>query len=196
MITRATLSTIEQGLPKYRSMLAGNAAFSPSSYESIATVSVSGSSVASITFSSIPNTYKHLQIRAFLVSSTSANNQFRFNGDGATNYTWHQMQGTGASVGTYNSTPTSNPPWGLNSGNSSYPMISIMDIFDYADTNKNTTIRTLSGNDGTGNTASTVGIYSSVWLSTSTVTSIVLTNDFGSTIAANSHFALYGIKSS
>lgn len=164
------------------------------SYESIATVTVSGSNVSSITFSSIPSTFTHLQIRAFLVSGLSANNQFRFNGDGGNNYTWHQIQGNGSAAGTYAANPTSTPPWGLNNGNSSFPMASIIDILDYANTNKYKTVRTLSGNDGTGDTASRIGLYSGAWMSTSAITSIALTNDFGSTIAPNSHFALYGIR--
>ena len=43
------------------SLLAGNAAYNPSSFESIATVTL-GSSGA-VTFSSIPSTYKALQLR-------------------------------------------------------------------------------------------------------------------------------------
>ena len=97
------------------------------SFESIATVTVSGSNVSSITFSSIPGTYTHLQIRAFMVSGLSANNQWRFNGDSGNNYTWHQLQGDGSGASVYASNPTSNPPWGLNSGNSSYPMVSIIE---------------------------------------------------------------------
>lgn len=174
-------------------MLAGNDAYIPSDFESIATVTVS-STVSSVTFSSIPSTYTHLQIRAFLVSGYSANNQFRINGDSGTNYTWHQIQGDGSGASAYASNPTSNPPWGLNNGNSSYPMASIIDILDYANTNKYKTVRTLSGNDGTGTTASRIGLYSSVWMNTSAITSISFYNDFGSTIAQYSHFALYGIK--
>jgi hypothetical protein len=163
------------------------------SFESIATVSVS-STVSSVTFSSIPSTYKHLQIRAVLISSLSANNQFQINGDTATNYTWHQMQGDGASNSAYASNPSSNPPWGLNAGSATYPMVSIIDILDYADTNKFKTVRTISGNPGPNNRAYRVGMYSGAWRSTSAVTSISFYNDFGSTIQANSHFALYGIK--
>jgi hypothetical protein len=163
----------------------------PNSFESISTVTVSGSSVTSITFNSIPQTYAHLQIRAFLVSSSSENNYFTFNGDTASNYNWHQIQGTGTSVDPYASNPTPNPPWGLNAGNSTYPMVSIIDILDYTNTNKFKTIRTLSGNDGAGNSNARVGLYSAAWRSTSAVTSITYYN---LTTAANSHFALYGIK--
>jgi hypothetical protein len=164
-------------------------------FESIATVAVTGSNVTSITFSGIAGTYTHLQIRAFLVSGASANNLFRFNGDTGNNYTWHQIQGNGSSASGVSFTSTSTPPWGLNSGNSSYPMASIIDILDYANTNKYKTVRTLSGNDGTGDGASRVGLYSGVWMNTAAITSIVLINDGGSSIQPNSHFALYGIRS-
>jgi len=160
------------------------------SFESIATVSV-GSTVSSVTFSSIPSTYKHLQIRAFLVSGTSENNYFQFNSDTATNYQWHQFQGDGSGNSPYASNPTSNPPWGLNVSNATYPMVSIIDILDYADTNKFKTVRTFSGNPGQNNSGYRVGFYSGAWRSTSAVTSITLYN---SNTQANSHFALYGIK--
>jgi hypothetical protein len=163
-------------------------------FESIATVTVIGSNVTSITFSSIPSTYTHLQIRGILVSGHSANNPVRFNSDTGNNYTWHQTQGDGASATVYAVAPGDRIPWGLNSGNSSYPFATIIDILDYANTNKYKTVRTLSGNDGTGDGSSRIGLYSGVWMSTSAVTSIVLTNDGGSTIQPNSHFALYGIK--
>ena len=72
MITRLKLSTIEQGLPKYRSMLAGNAAYVPSSYESIASATGTGSS-GTITFSSIPSTYQSLQLRVSCINTTGDN---------------------------------------------------------------------------------------------------------------------------
>lgn len=160
------------------------------SFESISTVSV-GSTVSSITFSSIPSTYKHLQIRAMLVSATSENNYFQVNSDTASNYTWHQLQGDGASNSVYASNPTNTPPWGLNVSNATYPMVSIIDFLDYADTNKFKTVRTISGNPGPNSRSYRVGLYSGAWRSTSAITSITLYN---SNIQANSHFALYGIK--
>lgn len=190
-ISRLLQTTLQNGFEKYNQVWDGRSAVG--SMEAISTITLSATT-STIEFNNIPATYTHLQLRAFLVSSTSANNQFRLNNDSSTNYTWHQIQGNGSGVETYASNPTSNPPWGLNNGNSSYPMVSIMDFLDYADTNKYKTVRTFSGNDGTGTSASRVGIYSSVWMSTAAITSIKLTNDFGSTILANSSFTLYGIK--
>ena len=56
-------------------------------FESIATFSpTSGSSV---TFNSIPSTYKHLQIRYAITTSAYADIRFRINGDTGSNYTYH-----------------------------------------------------------------------------------------------------------
>ena len=99
MITRLKLSTIEQGLPKYRSMLAGNSAYVPPSYESIASATGTGSS-GTITFSSIPGTYQHLQIRinSRNDSTDGATTTMRFNGDTGSNYARHYLYGDGATV--------------------------------------------------------------------------------------------------
>jgi len=190
-VSRLTQTTLQNGFEKFNRIWDERSAVG--SMEAISAITLSATTSV-VEFNNIPSTYTHLQLRAFLVSGYSANNQFRLNNDSGTNYTWHQIQGTGSAVEAYASNPTSNPPWGLNSGNSSYPMVSIMDFLDYANTNKYKTVRTLSGNDGTGTTASRVGLYSSVWMNTAAITSIRLTNDFGSTILANSSFTLYGIK--
>jgi hypothetical protein len=68
--------------------------------------------------------------------------------------------------------------------------VGIVDIFDYADTNKKTTVRTLSGKDENG--GGTVQIITSVYKQTTTITDIRF--DAGTTIATNSQIALYGIK--
>ena len=49
---------------KYSSLLAGNAAYVPLAYDSITTSTVGSGGVASVTFSSITATYKHLQVMA------------------------------------------------------------------------------------------------------------------------------------
>ena len=71
------------------------------SYESIATATGTGSS-GTITFSSIPSTYTHLQLRWIAQSSraTYADDDFniRFNSDSGSNYSYHAMWGNGASA--------------------------------------------------------------------------------------------------
>ena len=73
-------------------------------FESIATTRVS-SAVSSVTFSSIPATYKHLQIRMLgrtTASAISSNVQITFNSDTtAGNYTMHRLVGDGTSATSY-----------------------------------------------------------------------------------------------
>jgi len=162
-------------------------------YDSLATVTVPAGGLTSIEFAGIPNTYKHLQIRGIMLSANSANNPLRFNSDSGSNYTWHQLQGDGSSASAYANTPVNGIRWGLNSGNSSYPFATIIDVLDYANTNKYKTVRALSGNDGTGTTSSRIGLYSGVWMNTNAITSITITND-GNTMLQYSQFTLYGVK--
>ncbi len=79
----------------------GGAAASTSSYESIASATGTGSSGV-ITFSSIPATYKHLQIRGIAKDTYAGTfelpTRVRFNSDTGNNYTQHNLQGNGASA--------------------------------------------------------------------------------------------------
>jgi hypothetical protein len=82
----------------YASQISGHL-FAPSgAYDSIATATFTGSAL-SVTFSSIPSTYTHLQIRG-LARTPSGNDQIdlRFNGDSGNNYSMHGLSGDGASV--------------------------------------------------------------------------------------------------
>ena len=71
------------------------------SYESISTVTVGGGGSASVSFTSIPATYTHLQVRA-IVRTTSASNPnlaYKLNNDTSnSNYRYHQIIGTGATI--------------------------------------------------------------------------------------------------
>jgi hypothetical protein len=192
-ITRARTSSVAQGPSTKKTLLGGNDVILGGSYDAIGTVDVGSGGTSTISFTSIPGTYKHLQIRGIMRSANSANNPLRFNSDSGSNYTWHQLQGDGSSASTYANTPVNGVRWGLNSGDSSYPFATIIDILDYANTNKYKTVRALSGNDGTGTTSSRIGLYSGVWMNTNAITSIAITND-GNTMLQYSQFDLYGIK--
>ena len=74
---------------------------------------------------------------------------------------------------------------------SSYSGI-IMDIVDYKDPNKYTTLRSLSGMDLNGSNT-WINMFSGLWFNTAAITNITLTIS-GATFAANSHFALYGVS--
>ena len=189
-----------------RSLLVGNNAYTPA-YDSIATVTVgSGGSSTGIQFTSIPSTYTHLQIRGLARETVTAGNYtsfyIYFNSDTTNNYSGHYLAGNGASASAY--------AWTSNSGILGSFLTSVdaiannfgafvIDILDYANTNKYKTVRTLNGFDNNGNGATdfnkgAVDLSSGSWLSTNAITSIKLTGP--STLAQYSTFALYGIKGS
>lgn len=163
-------------------------------FQSIATTTVGVSGAATITFSSIPSTYKHLQVRALAKGATSdATGSFTFNSDTGTNYSWHILGGQGSLTYSAASTTTSSmKAFGYNRGlGGTGDVVFVIDILDYADANKYKTIRSLWGvdNNGTGE----VALVSGNWRSTSAVTSMVFTPS-GGTFSQYTHFALYGIK--
>lgn len=160
------------------------------SYESIATAVGTGSS-NSITFTTIPSGYKHLQIRGILLGSSSDVVQVAYNSDTtATNYYYHRLQGTGS--GTPNAAAGNiRRLFDTNGSGSSY-LAFVTDILDYADTNKYTTTRSLSGYDANG--SGLIDFESNLWKNTAAITTIELSLTGGIYFSANSHFALYGIK--
>jgi hypothetical protein len=163
------------------------------SYESIATVTVGSGGQSTISFTSIPSTYKHLQIRAlYLNSSSYSNAQMQFNSDTGSNYAWHEVYGDGSGVGAtaYTSQPNIRPI--LGASGTTNQAVGVIDILDYTNTNKNKTTRSLSGADANGAT-NYILLRSGLWLSTSAITRIDFTAQSGN-FAQHSQFALYGIK--
>ena len=184
--------------PKYDDFLVGNAAYNPSSFESIATATGTGSS-GTITFSSIPSTYQHLQIRYIGRSDAAAVDRtitMRFNSDSGSNYAYHHLYGNGSTV-TANGTSTTGVlirSVTAASAAANVMGVGVIDIHDYASTTKNKTSRILSGLDG--NTASTdyqIVLTSGLWINTSAINSITLIPSTGNW-TTTSTFALYGIK--
>ena len=169
------------------------------SYESIATVTVGAGGSTSIDFSSIPSTFKHLQIRGIgKVNGTGSDFPdffIRYNGDSTyTNYYSHQLGGDGSSAYASNSGGSSTATGGITGDISGAQMTAkVIDILDYTNTSKNTTTRALSGWDNNG--SGQVRFASSVWLNTAAVTSISLVvRSSPTTMSQYTSFALYGIK--
>ena len=171
------------------------------SYESIATVTVGGGGSSSISFTSIPSTFKHLQIRAITKSTnTDADSQgllANFNSDSGSNYSYHRLTGNGsaASAGAGTS-QTAITVGGIlrSSANASMFSTFVMDILDYQNTSKNKTTRQLLGWDTNNTTTGSAGLWSGAWYSTSAINQIVFTIASSEQFATNTHFALYGIK--
>lgn len=196
-ITRATASSLIQGQPKSKNVLAGNAAILPGSYESIQTVTVGSGGSSSISFTSIPSTYKHLQIRhLFTVDTNDRVYRMRFNSDSGSNYAFHELAGNGSSVTTYASTSSTGIDGGYNytaSGfSTSYLGPGVIDILDYSSTSKYKTTRALDGIDFNG--SGRVTLHSGLWQSTSAISSITLIPFTNGSFVQHSSFALYGIR--
>ena len=71
-------------------------------FESIATVTVGGTAQSTISFTSIPSTFTHLQIRGIARDSGSLAYSYfgvRFNSDSGSNYRDHYMFGNGSTRG-------------------------------------------------------------------------------------------------
>jgi hypothetical protein len=155
-------------------------------YESIATVDVGSGGLSTVTFSSIPQTYTHLQL---ICSNNSGNSNIQFNGDTGTNYSRHYLYGNGSTATSGANTSTTSMGIIDYTGTADIFTANIVDILDYTNTNKNKTVRVLSGVDTNG--AGAVLLYSGLWRSTAAISTITIT---GGTAAQYSTFQLYGIR--
>ena len=167
-------------------------------FDSIATTTVGGGGVASITFSSIPSTYRHLQIRSIGRSSTATASdvdvKLQFNSDTGSNYSIHYLYGTGSSAAAAATASNSYATGGdvIKDGNTANVFAaSVIDVLDYANTSKNKTVRALSGWDANG--SGTVYLNSGAWFNTTAISTITLTPWSGN-FMQYSQFALYGVK--
>jgi hypothetical protein len=181
-------------------LLESGAAAAVGDYESIQTFTVGAGGTASVEFTSIPQTYKHLQIRLIARTNrsvTADNVALTFNGDtlGTTNYGYHLLAGDGA---TASAGAGSNFTWILGAnvpGASSTASVfgaGIIDILDYTNTNKNRVTRSLTGYDANG--SGNMRFYSGLYRSTTAVTSIKLWAEATFLHTQYSSFALYGVK--
>jgi hypothetical protein len=163
-------------------------------YESIATVSVGSGGSASAEFTSIPATFTHLQLRIAASASGVGNFRMTYNSDTGSNYAWHQLYGTGASALASAGSSQTNMVVGYdNKANISYPAAVVIDILDYANTNKYKTSRSLGGTEQ-NTTDGLILFRSGLWMNTNAITSIKIALDATLTFNQYSHFALYGIK--
>jgi len=170
-----------------------------SAYDLLETTTLT-SSASSVTFSGLGaySDYAHLQIRA--VTKGAANNfgnsqiGITFNGD-TSGYSRHTLQGDGSSVsssGTANSNRVDVSDATAES-NSSYAGVfgaSIVDILDFSNTSKYTTVRALSGSI-MQNKAITMN--SGAWLDLAAVTSINLEAGNGDFVSG-CRFSIFGLK--
>lgn len=172
----------------------GNLSSASGAYEFISEVYLSSGSNSNINFTSIPNTYTHLQLRgSYSFTGTGGTPRARLGNNGidtGSNYSWHDFYANGTSVSTWNGANEPNFYLGLG-GETVHQTSLIMDIFDYANTSKYKTLRSIYG--FAGSTVGTVYVGSALWASTSAVTNINFFTQVNS-FQQYSHFSLYGIK--
>lgn len=186
----------------FLSAIASSTGGGGSAYESIATVTV-GTATTTITFSSIPSTYQHLQLRGLALDTntstvyTSLDVGIQFNSDTGTNYAHHYVRGDGA---TTNASGSVSQTQGLlraaslrNASAANIWAVSITDIHDYASTTKNKTVRCFSGANINTTDPVYIMLSSSLWMSTAAISTITL-NRGQTNFAVGTTFALYGIK--
>jgi hypothetical protein len=191
------ITSLKSGIST-RSGMAGNTLIYPGSYESIASASPSAGT-AYVDFTSIPSTYTHLQIRAICRSNdgSAGNNNgiyARFNSDSGSNYSFHFLTGNGSTTGAAGI--ASQTEMFINAANprggdtASVYSANVIDILDYANTNKYKTVRALTGDDLNG--SGVVRLFSGLWMSASAISSIRITME--GNFANNSQLALYGVN--
>lgn len=157
------------------------------------------SNTASVTFSSIPNTYAHLELW-LSVRTTKTNTLqdyvFQFNGDTSASYRLGEYWVRGSQTAPSALSVTSNLNYGFagqglgDTAGANFFAASLMQINDYASTNKYKTTDSLTGNQN-----STDGFaiwYSNVWEKTSAINSITIypTTD---SFKTNCYFTLFGV---
>lgn len=166
--------------------------------EPIATQLVGVGGSAALTFSNIPQGYKHLQIRGIGRSNRVDNweyVQMQFNGDTGTNYTRHFLDGdgTGGGAGAYGNGAMSSVLMIYGAGNSQAANAYggfVIDILDYSDSTKKKVVKSHLGTDD--NSAGHISFNSALWNSTAPITSLkffMITN-----MLQNTRVSLYGIR--
>ena len=159
------------------------------------------SASASVTFSSIPQTFTDLKlvISARITSGGAPNVCIRFNSDSGANYSYKTLFGDGSSASSYDQSATGNTfiniGYSENSSNTANTFGN-MEIYipNYISSNyKSTSSESVQENNAT--TAYSM-LTAGLWNNTSAITGITLVNVSGGvTFAIGSSFYLYGISS-
>jgi len=182
---------------------AGASAAVAGSYELISTAYGTGSS-DTITFSSIPQTYKHLQFRCVVKTTASAAARswgIRLNNQSGVSYRSHFLRGYGsvqtadAGGGNDDRIRFDDGIIGSTTGYTNIYTGSIIDILDYSSTLKNSTTRNFGGFSVSSTEANRVFLASGMIDGTGAVSTVsFIPQGAGDNITSASRISLYGIK--
>lgn len=176
----------------------GAAAAAAAGFDSISTTTPAAGTT-SVLLSSIPGTYKHLQVRFMMRRNAAGSCQvyLRPNADTtATNKAYHYLRGNGSTVTGAGVASTARIYLGeatSSTQSSGIFGVGIVEILDYASTSIYKTVRSLNGYDANG--SGFIHVSSGLWQSTAAITSLEF--EFaGDATETGATFALYGIKES
>jgi hypothetical protein len=155
-----------------------------STYEPIATYTVSGSSTNDFSFLSLPSTYTDIVCVVSGSSSADSRLWMRFNGDTGSNYSWTIIYGNGTNA--YSGRSTTDAGAGFIATTQGNNVIHVMNY------SNSTTYKTRLSRSNVAN--STVESYVSLWRNTNAVTSITLQLEPSKYFTAGTTATLYGIK--
>jgi hypothetical protein len=157
-------------------------------YTLIDSATISGTGTASITFSSIPQTYTDLIVVANC-SGISGDPFLRINGDSGANYsdTWLETRASGPVASRYTNRNFFYFGYEGTTRNA-IEMVSIFEIMDYSNT---TTFK--SSIWKYGDVAYSAEVHAGLWRSTSAITSLVCGLTAGNFVSGSS-LKLYGIE--
>ena len=155
-------------------------------YTPLATVTLAGTA-SSVTFSSIPATYRDLVIVGAGLASTPTGVITRFNGDTGANYNQLVMFGDGGSANTSASSNTTSSQIGRFDNTTLANFV--VQVMDYSATDKHKSYLSRYNSS-----AVLVAALAGRYASTSAITSLVLFPDAG-TFSTGVTFNLYGIAS-
>jgi hypothetical protein len=161
-------------------------------YTPLATTTLAGTPT-SVTFSSIPATYRDLVLVIRANTASTPEGYLRLNSDTGSNYSTVWMRGNGSAAASSTSSTTYFRYSGdiaLGGGVSFANGMAIINIMDYSTTNKHKTILARANRSSNGVVAS-----AGRWASTSAVTSVTVLWEASTAFAVGDTVSLYGIIS-
>jgi len=146
------------------------------------------SAASSVTFSSIPATYRDLVVVVVAEGSTTLQGRIRFNGDTSSSYDYVRMSGSGSAATT--ATATNNSSGFISAiaqATTTGALQMNINIMDYSTTNKHKTTISRANQSANGTEA-----FANLWKNSSAITSVQILTSTGNW-ASGSTFALYGV---
>lgn len=157
-------------------------------YTPLATITL-GSTTSTVTFSSIPATYRDLVLVVANMSATAANTFYlQANGDTASNYSWEVTWGSGSTTGSDALTNNGALLGGYIGLSTSTGQTTLVQLMDYSATNKHKTFLSRHSNS-----AGEVAMSASRWANTTAINSITLKVLPSGSFNSGATFSLFGV---